>query len=68
MIVSSESSANCMDLKKSEEVLLKNFFEQNCGENKVIFAKQYIELSKSEKLSDRDSPSWVNTVKEFFRS
>ncbi|QUM84593.1 AAA family ATPase [Moritella sp. 28] len=45
---------------------LEHFFKENNGENKVLFAKQYIEVSK---LHDNDNeviPTWIEEIKDFF--
>jgi len=55
-------------IKNFKNLELEGFFKEKNGENKVVFAKKYIDLSRS--LADHESkiPLWVNEVKAFFRA
>ena len=44
---------------------LHDFFKKNNGENKIIFAKNYVELMQ-ENFRLEDIPSWINDIKNFF--
>ena len=48
---------NCKDLH--------DFFNENNGENKIIFAKNYVELMQ-ENFRLEHIPSWINDIKNFF--
>lgn len=56
------NSADCMDLKTSEKVIIKDFFD---GPNiKYNFAKKYVEFSDLDPIGF--FPSWVGKIKEEF--
>lgn len=58
-----EPSYFAIDLKPSDYLKLKGFFDDNRGENKVIFAKKYVELMSTSKFS---VPSWIVEIKNYF--
>jgi predicted ATP-dependent endonuclease of OLD family len=45
---------------------LENLFKVNNGENKVLFATQYIEISEQYSLEEV-TPDWIKQVKDFFK-
>lgn len=57
-------SANCFDLKASEKIILKDFFDLNDGYNKIRFAKKYTELSKNQFFISLPELTWINQIKE----
>ncbi len=50
--------------KNLECYRLEDFFNHNNGENKIVFAKKYIQISKEE---GQDTLPWITTIKDFFR-
>ena len=44
---------------------LHDFFKENNGENKIIFAKNYVKLMQ-ENFRLEHIPSWINDIKNFF--
>ena len=45
---------------------LDDYFKENNGENKILFAKKYVEISK---IHDKDNiviPTWIEEIKNFF--
>lgn len=62
LIKNSTSSADCMDLKTSEKLILKNFFKG--PDIKYLFAKKYVELSEADIIGD--FPDWVKQIKDEF--
>lgn len=57
------SSYYALDLRDSERNLLDTFFNENKGNNKVLFAEKYIEILNSENYK---IPNWINEIKSFF--
>lgn len=56
-------SALSLDLRPSEYAKLDEFFNDNMGANKVVFAKKYVEeLNRGEFVV----PNWVEEIKQFF--
>ena len=55
-------------IKNFKNLDLENFFKENSGDNKVVFAKKYIELSQSSTENESKIPIWINEVKAFFRN
>jgi predicted ATP-dependent endonuclease of OLD family len=51
-------------IRNFRNVDLEDFFKINDGENKVIFAKKYTEVSKSHK--EICNPEWIVEMKNFF--
>jgi hypothetical protein len=45
---------------------LENLFKVNDGENKILFATQYIEISEQYSLEEV-TPDWIKQVKKFFK-
>jgi len=56
------ASAYAMDLRPSDSMKLDNFFNENKGNNKVLFAQKYIELMQQNNVI----PSWIQEIKEYF--
>ncbi|WP_440210788.1 AAA family ATPase [Actinobacillus pleuropneumoniae] len=61
---SEEISSYALDLRASEKSILKEFFDDKNGENKILFAENYIKLMTEENYI---IPEWINEIKEFFR-
>lgn len=45
---------------------IRDYFKESEGSNKIIFAKQYIEIIKTKKDINIYIPEWINTIKEYF--
>jgi hypothetical protein len=60
----SKTSASFIDLRETEKINLKNFFDGNDGFNKVRFAKKYTELMRTEYYSNAPSLEWINSIKD----
>ncbi len=58
-------SSYFLDLKKSEAIKIKDFFDDKEGYNKILFAKKYVEISKQEfyKSLDLKELNWISTIK-----
>lgn len=53
-------------IKNFKNLDIADYFKLNDGENKIIFAKKYIENSKD--INDFDLvPTWVSEIKKFFQ-
>lgn len=53
-------------IKNFRNLELDEFFKQNEGENKIIFARMYIENCKAEFNSEKYTPNWILEIKKFF--
>lgn len=53
-------------IKNFENLRLVDYFKLNQGENKVIFAKKYIEVMKRKNNDIEYIPRWVTEIKTFF--
>ena len=51
-----------MDLRPGEREKLDEFFNANNGNNKVLFAKKYVELLQPE----NNIPDWIQSIKDYF--
>lgn len=60
------SSHNCMDLRPSDLKKVSLFFDEKNGENKVLFAKKYIEVLDGIDEDDQHELPWVREIKEIF--
>ena len=45
---------------------IRDYFKEAEGSNKIIFAKQYIEIIKTKEDINMYIPEWINTIKEYF--
>ena len=56
-------SSLALDLRPSEYMKLDNFFNNNKGDNKVLFARKYVEIMIN---GEYEIPSWINEIKIFY--
>lgn len=61
---SANHSGECLDFRQQDYVKLKAFFDKNKGENKILFAKQY--LNEFEKIKVPNNQKWLNQIKLIF--
>lgn len=45
---------------------IKDYFKENEGSNKILFAKKYIEIMLTEDEATPYTPEWVQEIKEYF--
>ncbi|MCD8416074.1 AAA family ATPase [Tenacibaculum piscium] len=57
------NSSSAFDLRDSEKEIIKNFFDNNEGFNKIRFARKYVELLKTPFYKDLDSLNWIENIK-----
>lgn len=57
---------NSAFIKNFKNLYLEEFFKENEGKNKIIFAKKYVEIMKEED-SSKFVPNWINKIKEYFQ-
>ena len=60
---SEEIPPRALDLSISKKEILKKFFDDNKGHNKILFAKKYIELLNS----SYSPPKLISDIKNFFK-
>ncbi|WP_407509580.1 ATP-dependent nuclease [Elizabethkingia anophelis] len=61
---SSKNSSDFLDLRESEKKVIKSFFDDNDGYNKIRFAKKYVELTSTPFFSGIPHCDWVVKIKE----
>lgn len=69
-ITASNINGNTDFIKNFKNLQLEDFFNENDGENKILFAEKYIEASTNyeEDHDDVDViPGWVKEIKKFFQ-
>ncbi|MGL5964983.1 MAG: ATP-dependent nuclease [Fusobacteriaceae bacterium] len=54
---------NSSFIENFENLKLKNYFKLNSGEQKIIFAKKYIEISNLKENADSFEPNWIRVIK-----
>jgi predicted ATP-dependent endonuclease of OLD family len=52
--------------KNFKNLDVENYFKENSGDNKIIFAEKYIALMKEAEDANEHIPSWIKTIKQFF--
>lgn len=57
-------SANFIDLTRNEKKLIKDFFDDNEGYNKILFAKKYVELANKPFFKNILQLEWISEIKE----
>jgi predicted ATPase len=57
------NSFYCFDLRDSDKLILKKFFDLDKGYRKIDFAKKYIEVIKEQ---DYVVPKWIEEIKRYF--
>lgn len=60
-----DNTGNSSFIKNLKNLEIGNYFKLNEGENKVIFAKKYVEAAKEYK-DDAYTPNWISEIKKFF--
>ena len=61
-----EKTVSTLDLRISEQENLTYFFDDNKGENKVLFAKEYVNIISEKNY--KHSLKWIKEIEDFFRS
>lgn len=61
---SAKNSFQFIDLRESERKVIKDFFDDNEGYNKIRFAKKYVELFRLNFFSDCREMIWTNVLKK----
>ncbi|TDO96640.1 AAA family ATPase [Flavobacterium sp. 245] len=57
-------STDFFDLTTKEKKVLKDFFDDKEGFNKILFAKKYIELAKQPFFTNRNNLDWIEEIKK----
>jgi predicted ATP-dependent endonuclease of OLD family len=53
-------------IKNFKNLEIENFFKENDGNNKIVFAQKYIEIMLLEPDAHKFIPSWIDVVKKYF--
>jgi predicted ATP-dependent endonuclease of OLD family len=56
-------SADALDLRKSDSIKLKAFFDKNLGGNKLKFASKYVEICQDSEFANEIELGWVTQIK-----
>lgn len=59
-------SGNSDFIRNFRNVDLEDYFKENEGKNKILFARKYIEVCKYEDPEGKKTPSWINEIKTYF--
>lgn len=57
-------SADFFDVTKKEKDVIKSFFDDNEGFNKILFAKKYIELAQKPFFKELTKLDWIEDIKK----
>lgn len=57
-------SADFFDLTKKEKDIIKSFFDDKEGFNKILFAKKYVELANKEFFKKHGTIDWIEEIKK----
>ncbi|GAB2699569.1 hypothetical protein GCM10011495_37800 [Hymenobacter frigidus] len=58
-----KTSADALDLRKSDSIKLKAFFDKNLGSNKLKFANKYVEICQYSEFANEIELGWVTQIK-----
>lgn len=61
--INEKYSGDFFDLTKKEKEIIKDFFDDNEGFNKILFAKKYVELLEKPFFKERKKLEWIEEVK-----
>lgn len=61
--INEKYSGDFFDLTKKEKDIIKDFFDDNEGFNKILFAKKYVELLEKPFFKERNKLEWIEEVK-----
>ncbi|MCV9933545.1 ATP-binding protein [Flavobacterium sp. LS1R47] len=56
-------SADFFDLTKKEKEIIKSFFDDHEGFNKILFAKKYVELAEKPFFKELNKLDWIEEIK-----
>ena len=59
-------SKNALDLKDSEKDILKAFFNKNYGNNKLVFAEKYLEITENSDINK--TLGWIEEIKDIINN
>ncbi len=60
-------SGNSDFIKNFKNPSLEEYFKDNEGNNKILFAKKYVEICKRDDPENKMIPSWITTLKAYFK-
>lgn len=52
--------------KNFKNLEIENFFKENKGENKAVFAQKYVKVMNTEEKPNDFLPNWINEIKNYF--
>ena len=57
---------NSSFIRNFKNLELEDFFKENNGENKILFAKKYIEIMEKQENIEELTPQWISKIKKYF--
>ena len=61
-----KETGNSDFIKNFRNLYLEDYFKEDYGKNKILFAKEYIHFMSKEIHQKKFIPSWINKIKEYF--
>jgi len=61
-----DETGNSDFIKNFKNLELESYFKECEGDNKILFAKKYIELCKTDEANGQLTPDWAQEIKKFF--
>lgn len=62
-----EDVGNTDFIENFKNLDLRDYFKEEEGNNKIIFAKKYVEVMEKEQDQTKSTPSWIKEIKKFFK-
>jgi hypothetical protein len=61
-----DDGGNTDFIENFKNLELRDYFKEEEGKNKIIFAKKYVEVMEREEDPTKYTPSWIKEIKKFF--
>ena len=59
-------SGNSDFIKNFKNLDIENYFKENDGNNKIVFAQKYVEMMLLKPDAQQFIPSWIYEIKKYF--
>ncbi|MBK2259561.1 AAA family ATPase [Francisella philomiragia] len=63
-----DENGNTHFIKNFRNLDIHKFFEENSGENKVIFAEKYVDIMSQKDAPNQYIPKWINEIRGYFNN
>ena len=61
-----KDDGNTNFVKNFKNLEIENYFKENEGENKILFAREYLKVFSKERKREKYLMSWIEEIKSFF--